>query len=271
MAVLWSLLLHVVFGIVLVYGISASSGEIKPPVPLRIQASVVTPQQVRAFQEQKTDRLREEAMERRREEARITEQRRQREEAEREAQRKAREEAAAQAREQQAIIDRERAAEEARQQEIDALRAERERLAEERRQQEADLERIKEQRRQEDEARNRQLEDERLRQLMDLENQQLAAAERVTLEQEYVEVIRILVTQNWRRPPTARPGLRCRIRVDQTPGGDVVSAQIINPCQADEIVQRSIVDAVYRAEPLPYRGYEDVFRRQIIFVFVYDG
>ena len=37
------------------------------------------------------------------------------------------------------------------------------------------------------------------------------------------------------------------------------------------IYKRSIVEAIYRAEPLPYKGYEDVFRRTFIFEFQYDG
>ena len=158
-----------------------------------------------------------------------------------------------------------------RQQQIEALRQERERIAAERRREEEQLKQLADARRAQEEAEAAQLEEDRLNQLLALEAERQAAAERATQQQEYVEAIRRLVTQNWRRPPTTQPGLECRVRVDQTPGGDVVSAQIMSGCAANEIIQRSIVEAVYRAEPLPYRGFEEVFRRQLIFTFVYDG
>jgi colicin import membrane protein len=56
----------------------------------------------------------------------------------------------------------------------------------------------------------------------------------------------------------------------QIPGGEVISAAIAGKCNADEATRRSLVAAVERAGSLPYRGFEDVFEREIDFIFTYD-
>jgi colicin import membrane protein len=86
----------------------------------------------------------------------------------------------------------------------------------------------------------------------------------------YYAAIQSQVTNNWFRPPTARSGLRCRLKIVQIPGGEVISAVIAGTCNADEATRRSLVAAVERAGSLPYRGFEDVFQREIDFIFSYD-
>ena len=274
LAAIQAVAIHVVFGVVIFFGLDFASPKVQPHVPLRIQASVVAPAQVEEMRERETEKLREEAAERRREEQRRAEQQRQADEKRRQeqaAEARRREEAAAALKEKQDLAARERQLADERQKQIEELRAERERLEQQRKEQEAELQRIADQRRKEEEDKARRLEEERQQQLMDLENQQMASAERVSLEQQYFAAIQLIVMQSWRRPPTAQPGLKCRVRVDQTPGGNVVSAQVMTGCAADEVVKRSIVEAIYRAEPLPYKGFEDVFRRTFIFEFQYDG
>jgi len=80
-----------------------------------------------------------------------------------------------------------------------------------------------------------------------------------------------LVRRNWRRPPTTDPGVRCTVRVVQIPGGDIIDQAIASPCNADALTRESILGAVQRVEALPYRGYEEVFEREIVFNFTYDG
>ncbi len=131
------------------------------------------------------------------------------------------------------------------------------------------MERLQEQRKAEEAA-----EEERRRQQLLAEEQYAAAqAQQLgTLGDQYVLDITEIVTRNWLRPPTAESGLRCRLRIRQIPGGDVVGAEIVSSaCNADQATQRSIVAAVNRASPLPYRGYEKVFEKEIEFVFIYDG
>ena len=140
-------------------------------------------------------------------------------------------------------------------------------------------------------AREARIEEERLKQLdarrqaeadaqrqaiaeADLQRQMTAEArsgELATLAQQYALAIQTQVTNNWLRPPTARSGLRCTLRIVQIPGGEVISAAIAGSCNGDEATRRSLEAAVERAGSLPYRGFEDVFEREIDFLFSYDG
>lgn len=88
---------------------------------------------------------------------------------------------------------------------------------------------------------------------------------------EYSSAIVKVVTDNWNRPDTTPSGVRCTITITQIPGGAVIDATIGSPCNADMITQNSIKQAVTKAQPLPYKGYESVFQRRITFIFKYDG
>jgi len=88
---------------------------------------------------------------------------------------------------------------------------------------------------------------------------------------EYSSAIVKVVTDNWNRPDTTPSGVRCTITITQIPGGAVIDATIGSPCNADMITQNSIKQAVTKAQPLPYKGYESVFQRKITFIFKYDG
>jgi len=98
-----------------------------------------------------------------------------------------------------------------------------------------------------------------------------AAGTDTSLAAEYFAAIQNAVTQNWLRPDNTQPGLRCMLRIAQIPGGDVIGVQIGTPCNADPQTRNSIEQAVKRAAPLPYKGYEKVFQRDINFNFSYDG
>ncbi len=144
-----------------------------------------------------------------------------------------------------------------------------------------------------DAEKKKNLEKERLKQLQDkrLADQQDADKQRMDelLEQEskqaqtgangqdndltarYAAAIQAAVTQNWNRPESIPAGLLCTLLIVQIPGGDVISANVTSPCNADPAARLSIEQAVMRAAPLPYRGYEKVFSREIKFTFKYDG
>lgn len=62
-------------------------------------------------------------------------------------------------------------------------------------------------------------------------------------------------------------GTRCKVLVTQLPGGEVISAEVQPGCPMDAAGQRSIEAAVLKAQPLPYRGFEPVFNRRLIFNF----
>jgi colicin import membrane protein len=92
-----------------------------------------------------------------------------------------------------------------------------------------------------------------------------------SLAAQYYAAIQNAVTNNWLRPDTTNPGVLCRIHIVQIPGGEVIGVQITNPCNADPLTRNSIEQAVKRAAPLPYKGYEQVFARDINLDFKYDG
>jgi colicin import membrane protein len=75
------------------------------------------------------------------------------------------------------------------------------------------------------------------------------------------------VNDQWRRPATANKDLLCYVRVRQIPGGGVIDATIASPCNANSIVKRSIIAAIKKADPLPYKGFEKVFDRSSVFIF----
>lgn len=177
---------------------------------------------------------------------------------------------------------------------LQALRLERERkLEQERLKQQRELEELREQR--EVAERDRKLEEERLKQLEQQRQRQREAEEarlqaeadaqrkaadearafragrEAQLSDEYKAAIQNFVTANWRRPMSTQAGLQCTLRIVQIPGGEVISATIISPCNGDEATRRSILDAVERGGALPYRGFEDAFAREIEFNFRYNG
>src|SRR5579884_3160444 len=164
-------------------------------------------------------------------------------------------------------------------------RVEREKVAELARAQAEAAERAQEERRRQEQA---MLEKEKLAQLNDLKKaktvttppQPVAEAETAvsgtngredSLQAQYFAAIQNAVTQNWLRPESTQPGLRCMLHIVQIPGGDVIGVQVGNPCNADPLTRNSIEQAVKRASPLPYKGYEKAFTRDLNFNFTYDG
>lgn len=194
-------------------------------------------------------------------------------------------------------VERERVAEMAQQKAEQAQRAEAERKRQEQvlleqqqrdeRERQKQLEDIKRQRA--DAEKKLKLEKEKLAQLQDVQKQQKLAraqpqavpeAEQAksgnngqddSLQAQYYAAIQNAVTNNWLRPDNTQAGVRCMLRIVQIPGGDVIGVQIGNPCNADPLTRNSIEQAVKRAAPLPYQGYEKEFRREINLNFSYDG
>jgi colicin import membrane protein len=143
--------------------------------------------------------------------------------------------------------------------------------------------------RREEAEKRRKLEEEKLQQLADARAQtqrqtpQPAAQEQPPADRlgnngtddsllgRYQLAIQRAVTSNWSRPESARSGIRCSLRIIQIPGGEVIQVSVTSPCNADDLTRRSIENAVLKAQPLPYTGYESVFQRDIRFNFKYDG
>lgn len=75
------------------------------------------------------------------------------------------------------------------------------------------------------------------------------------------------VERQWNKPASANENLLCYVKVRQIPGGGVIDATIGSPCNANTIVKNSIIAAIKKAEPLPYKGFESVFSRSATFIF----
>ena len=192
-------------------------------------------------------------------------------------------------------IEREKVAEMADQKAEQARRAEEEKhkqeqvlLEDQQRERAKQLEQVKRERAEAE--KKLKLEKEKLAQLNDLQKQQTKPVKAVTqqvpeaeqaksgangqdtgIQAEYYAAIQNAVKTNWLRPDNAQAGVRCMVRIVQIPGGEVIGVQIANPCNADPQTRNTIEQAVKRAAPLPYKGYESVFARDINFNFTYDG
>ena len=156
------------------------------------------------------------------------------------------------------------------QDELQEMRKQREEAARQSRIEEERLKQLDARRQAEADAQRQAIAEADMRQQMANEQAEFRAGQIATKGESYYAAIQAQVTNNWLRPPTARPGLRCRLKIVQIPGGEVISAAIAGTCNADEATRRSLVAAVERAGALPYRGYEEVFEREIDFLFRYD-
>ena len=84
---------------------------------------------------------------------------------------------------------------------------------------------------------------------------------------QYILAIQRAVEGNWTRPDNIPPGAPCLVRITQLPGGEVMKAEVDPSCPYDEIGRRSVEAAVLKAQPLPYAGFESVFKRRLDFRF----
>lgn len=76
------------------------------------------------------------------------------------------------------------------------------------------------------------------------------------------------IEAQWIRPDNVRSGVRCPIRIKLLAGGYVDSAEVQPGCPYDEGAKRSVEAAVMKASPLPYRGFEDVYVRDLTVNFI---
>lgn len=273
-AALLAILVHAAIAGLLFVGMRWSF-EREAPTGTVIQAQVVdVSSMVEQIEQQRRAQDQAEAEAARRERERQAEADRQRREAEERAAEQQRQEQIEQQQREQARqeeLARQRELQRQRQEELEAIQREREEAAQRAAEAEKQLEVLEEQRRREEAEKQRQAEAERQRQLMEQESTAQRQQARASLEAEWINAVKGVVTRSWIRPPTARPGVSCTVSVRTIPGGEVISASIVEPCNADEATRRSITNAVMSASPLPYRGFEDAFQRSFNFKFTYDG
>jgi colicin import membrane protein len=83
---------------------------------------------------------------------------------------------------------------------------------------------------------------------------------------EYRALLVQTIQRNWIRPGTARAGLECTLYVTQATGGTVLDVKL-GDCNGDAAVRESVVNAVYRASPLPAPRDARAFERRLVIVF----
>lgn len=269
-------LLHVLFAGIFVLTMIRMSLRTPPP-QLAIQAVIMDSSQISAAsrrQQQEKERERQRAEQQAREQAAAEQRREQEQTAQREAEQRAEQE-------RQVELKQREEQEQRRVQQEQQLRerqeTERKREAEALRQQQAEAERQRvaaiERKQKEEAQRRKTAEDARaqaareaeLKSQLD-EEEGLMQAESAGLNNQYAALIRQHIERNWNRPPSARTGLECEIKVAQTPGGVVLSVQI-GRCNGDAAVKQSIETAVLRASPLPPPPDPRLFQRSVTLIF----
>lgn len=122
--------------------------------------------------------------------------------------------------------------------------------------------------REEDERRRREDEEELKRTMSEEEGarNQMSDRQKASLTQQWVDLVRDKVSRKWIKPDSAKPGMECKVRVQQIPGGTVINVTI--SCNhSDTSFQRSIIAAVNLASPLPLPSDPSIFDREIEFIF----
>ena len=123
------------------------------------------------------------------------------------------------------------------------------------------------------------LESQKAQQLADLRKAKAQNAENVPVAKQamtgqagtsndaYVAALQNAITQNWLRPDNIPVGVECPVEIKQIPGGQVISATVLPSCPFNDVAKHSVEAAVRRSSPLPYKGFEKQFSRDITFNF----
>ena len=127
-------------------------------------------------------------------------------------------------------------------------------------------------------ARERTMAEQRAQQLADARAQQSSTSNstpaprgdpnsRSAVNALYSVAIKDAITRQWTRPESIPLGVPCQVRIRQIPGGEVIDVQVSAGCPYDQLGKRSLEAAVFKASPLPYAGFEDVFNRDVTLTF----
>jgi len=154
-----------------------------------------------------------------------------------------------------------------RQEQIEDIRRQREAAEQARAVEERKLAQLQEQNKQTEIDRQRALEKQHMDQLAAAEAAAGNEGESDALVDRYLLAISNQVDRNWSRPDTMFEGFRCTAKITQIPGGEVIGIDL-KGCSGDDETLRSVEAAVMR-EPLPYRGFESVFSRNLQIPFCF--
>lgn len=83
----------------------------------------------------------------------------------------------------------------------------------------------------------------------------------------YLKAIRGAILHNWTRPAASKAGTQCMVQIEQTKDGRIGRSRFGEPCDFDLEARRALKAAVDKSSPLPYRGFEAVWRPSINILF----
>lgn len=71
-----------------------------------------------------------------------------------------------------------------------------------------------------------------------------------------------MVSKKW-IPPENLPDAPCVVHLIVIPGGDLISVRVDEACPYDAQGRQSLEQAIWLAQPLPYKGYESIWQRTL--------
>ena len=83
----------------------------------------------------------------------------------------------------------------------------------------------------------------------------------------YSAALTNVITQNWLRPDNIPNGTVCPVEIKQIPGGQVIDVHVLPSCPLNDVGRHSVEAAVRRSSPLPYKGFEKDFQRDVLLNF----
>jgi colicin import membrane protein len=89
--------------------------------------------------------------------------------------------------------------------------------------------------------------------------------DRKTLEGRYADALQSSVMRHW--VPTDSDRGHCRVYIKQALGGEVLSVHADPGCTFTSERLEAARKAVFDASPLPYRGFESIFRADLTYTF----
>lgn len=178
----------------------------------------------------------------------------------------------------QAELQRKKAEEEKKKKEAEEAKRkaeeERKKKEEDEKKKKAEEERKKkeeERRKAEEERKRKEEEQRRLKQMMadELSREAEARAEAARIgevQKTWAQVLNEHIRSRWLRPPGLPQGLRCQVRIEILPNGEVVSVTIIRS-SGNPAFDVSVENAVYKSSPLPLPSDPKAFERVLEPVF----
>ena len=86
------------------------------------------------------------------------------------------------------------------------------------------------------------------------------------LEARYMAALRQAIMTHWTGYQVRKVGEACSLTIRQVSGGQVHSA-LSGTCALDQASRRALEAAALMAQPLPYQGFESVFREEMVLEF----